>query len=61
MENSAKGQFNEQIRERTTKMAVAIHEILINVKASPITRPIILCKLFTYKGFIVRSTKRLLP
>jgi len=41
MENSSKGQFNEQIRERTMKMAVAVYEILINVSASPISRPII--------------------
>ncbi len=41
MEKSEKGQFNEQIRERTLKMAVEIHELLVNSKVSPVTRPIV--------------------
>jgi four helix bundle protein len=41
MENQSKGQFNEQIRERTMKMAVAVHEMLININVSPISRPIV--------------------
>ena len=41
MEKSEKGQFNEQVRERTIKMAVTIHELLVNTKVSPITRPIV--------------------
>jgi four helix bundle protein len=41
MENQSKGQFNEQIRERTMKMAVSIHELLIELKVSPISRPIV--------------------
>jgi four helix bundle protein len=41
MESSAKGQFNAQIRERTMKMAVAIHELLIKTSVSPVTRPIV--------------------
>ena len=41
MEKNEKGQFNEQVRERTLKMAVSIHELLVNIKVSPITRPII--------------------
>jgi four helix bundle protein len=41
MEKSEKGQFNEQIRERTIKMAVGIHELLVATKVSPITRPIV--------------------
>ena len=41
MEKSEKGQFNEQIRERTLKVAVEIHELLVNSKVSPVTRPIV--------------------
>ena len=41
MEKAEKGGFNEQIRERTIRMAVGIHELLINTKVSPITRPIV--------------------
>jgi len=41
MENIKKGQFNEQIRERTIRMAVEIHQMLINLKVSPVTRPIV--------------------
>jgi hypothetical protein len=41
MDNSDKGQFNEQIRERTIKMAVAVHELLCNAKVMPVTRPIV--------------------
>lgn len=41
MEKSEKGQFNEQIRERTIKMAVDIHELFISKTVSPITRPIV--------------------
>ena len=41
MEKSDRGQFNEQIRERTIKMAVDIHELFISKTVSPITRPII--------------------
>ncbi|HNY01119.1 MAG TPA: four helix bundle protein [Bacteroidales bacterium] len=41
METKEKTQFNEQIRERTIKMAVAIHELLVNLKVSPVTRPIV--------------------
>ena len=41
MEKAEKGQFNEQIRERTMRMAVAIHECLQDVKISSITRPIV--------------------
>jgi four helix bundle protein len=41
MEKAEKGQFNEQIRERTMRMAVAIHDVLLNTKVSPVTRPIV--------------------
>ena len=41
MEKQEKGQFNEQIRERTIRMAVEIHQMLVNLKVSPVTRPII--------------------
>ena len=41
MEKAVKGQFNEQIRERTMRMAVAIHELLLNTKVSPVTKPIV--------------------
>jgi four helix bundle protein len=41
MEKAEKGEFNEQIRERTMRMAVAIHELLLNTKVSPVTRPIV--------------------
>jgi four helix bundle protein len=41
MEKSEKGQFNEQIRERTITMAVNIHELFIGIKVSPVTRPIV--------------------
>lgn len=41
MEKQEKGQFNEQIRERTIKMAVEIHQMLANLKVSPVTRPIV--------------------
>ena len=41
MEKAKKGEFNEQIRERTMRMAVAIHELLLNTKVSPVTRPIV--------------------
>ncbi|MFZ4521076.1 MAG: four helix bundle protein [Bacteroidales bacterium] len=41
METSVKGQFNEQIRERTMKMAVVIHELLVKTIVSPVTRPIV--------------------
>jgi four helix bundle protein len=41
MEKSEKGEFNERIRERTMKMAVDIHELLIAIKISPLTRPIV--------------------
>ncbi len=41
MEKSEKGQFNEQIRERTIRMAVEIHKLLVNLKVSPVTRPIV--------------------
>jgi four helix bundle protein len=41
MEKSEKGQFNEQIRERTITMAVNIHELFIAIKVSPVTRPIV--------------------
>lgn len=41
MEKQEKGQFNEQIRERTIKMAVATHQLLVNIRVSPLTRPII--------------------
>lgn len=39
MEKQEKGQFNEQIRERTIRMAVEIHQLLVNLKVSPVTRP----------------------
>ena len=41
MEKSDRGQFNEQIRERTIKMAVDIHELFISKTVSPITRPVV--------------------
>lgn len=41
MEKSEKGQFNEQIRERTIVMAVNIHELFVATKVSPVTRPIV--------------------
>jgi four helix bundle protein len=41
MEKAEKGEFNEQIRERTMRMAVTIHELLLNTKVSPVTRPIV--------------------
>lgn len=41
MEKSDWGQFNEQIRERTIKIAVDIHELFISKTVSPITRPIV--------------------
>jgi four helix bundle protein len=41
MEKSEKGQFNEQIRERTITMAVNIHELFIGIKVFPVTRPIV--------------------
>jgi four helix bundle protein len=41
MEKSEKGQFNEQIRERTITMAVMIHELFVAIKVSPVTRPIV--------------------
>ncbi len=41
MEKSEKGQFNEQIRERTITMAVKIHELFVAAKVSPVTRPIV--------------------
>ncbi|MBM3404673.1 MAG: four helix bundle protein [Bacteroidetes bacterium] len=41
MEKQEKGQFNEQIRERTIRMAVEIHQLLVNLKVSPVTRPIV--------------------
>jgi four helix bundle protein len=41
MEKAEKRGFNEQIRERTMRMAVAIHELLQNTKVSPVTRPIV--------------------
>ena len=41
MEKQEKGQFNEQIRERTIRMAVEIHQMLVNLTVSPVTRPII--------------------
>jgi four helix bundle protein len=36
-----KMQFNEQIRERTLKMSVAIHELFVFRKVSPVSRPIV--------------------
>ena len=36
-----KMQFNEQIRERTLKMSVAIHELFVSRKVSPVSRPIV--------------------
>lgn len=42
MEKQEKGQFNEQIRERTIRMAVEIHQLLVNLKVSPVTRPIVI-------------------
>jgi len=41
MEKSGIGNFNEQIRERTIRMAVNIHELLAAVKISQVTRPIV--------------------
>jgi len=41
MEKQEKGQFNEQIRERTIKVAVEIHQLLVNLKVSPVTRSIV--------------------
>jgi len=41
MEKQENGQFKEQIRERTIKMAVEIHQMLVNLKVSPVTRPIV--------------------
>ena len=41
METIKKGQFNEQIRERTITMAVEIHQLMVNLKVSPVTRPIV--------------------
>jgi len=41
MEKSEKGQFNDYVRERTIKMAVEIHQLLVNSKVSPVTRPIV--------------------
>jgi four helix bundle protein len=41
MEKQEKGQFNEKIRERTISMAVEIHQVLVILKVSPVTRPII--------------------
>ncbi len=40
MEKSGKGEFNEEIRERTINMAVDVHQLLVNTTVSPITRPI---------------------
>jgi four helix bundle protein len=39
MEKSEIGKFNEQIRDRTIKMATDIHQLLVATKISPITRP----------------------
>jgi four helix bundle protein len=41
MENSGKGKFNEEIRERTINMAVDVHQLLVGTTVSPITRPIV--------------------
>jgi len=41
MENSDKMQFNEQIRERTLKMSVNVHNLFAIKKVSGITRPIV--------------------
>jgi four helix bundle protein len=41
MEKQEKGQFNEQIRERTIRMAVGIHQLMVNIKVSSITRPVV--------------------
>jgi four helix bundle protein len=41
METPAKGQFNDQIRERTIVMAVGIHKLFVGLEVSPITRPIL--------------------
>lgn len=41
MEKQKKGQFNEQTRERTIRMAVEIHKMLATLKVSPVTRPIV--------------------
>lgn len=36
-----KMQFNEQIRERILKMSVAIHELFVSRKVSPVSRPLV--------------------
>ena len=41
MEKSGKGEFNEEIRERTINMAVDAHQLLVGTTVSPITRPIV--------------------
>ncbi len=41
MEKQEKGQFNEQIRERTLSMAVEVHKLLANLTVSSLTRPIV--------------------
>jgi four helix bundle protein len=41
MEKSGKGEFNEEIRERTISMAVDVHQLLVGTTVSPITRPIV--------------------
>jgi len=41
MEKSGKGEFNEEIRERTINMAVDVHQLLVGTTVSPITRPIV--------------------
>ena len=41
MEESSQTQFNEQIRERTLKMSVEVHKVLVKKQVSAITRPIV--------------------
>jgi four helix bundle protein len=41
IENPAKIQFNEQIRERSLKMSVDVHDLFVSKKVSAITRPIV--------------------
>ncbi len=41
MEKLEKGLFSEQIRERTIKMAIEIHQMMVNLKVSPVTRLIV--------------------
>jgi hypothetical protein len=35
MEKQEKGQFNEQISERTISIALGIHQLMVNIKVSP--------------------------